>query len=118
MRVGSGLAHHYQHDFHPYVKGGNFMLPSPFRLGEPTFLHFWKIPICKKFPLPIYYVGQIVLQRIKQPNGEILHPVEIVGFWYTDNEWYYIYKLTPGHPSYKEGVSSFEESYDFELEAI
>lgn len=86
-------------------------LESPYRVGEPACLYFWQLPVTKKYPLPKYYLGQIVLHVIKRPNGEILNPVEVIGLWWTGAEWEYLVELPPHHPSFKseEEVVYLEE---------
>lgn len=96
------------------------MLPleSPFRVGEPAYFYFWQFPVTKKYHLPKYYIGQIVLLQIKHHDGEILAPVEVVGLWHGDAEWTYMIKLMPGHPEFKEEVSDVWDAKDWELEPM
>lgn len=81
------------------------MLPSisPFRVGEPACLYFWQLPISKQFTLPQYYIGQVVLHQIKRPNGEILHPVVVIGISWTGSDWQYGVQFPEDHPQYQPG---------------
>ena len=91
---------------------------SPFRLTEPACLYFWQLPITKKYKLPKYYVGQVVLHRINQPNGEILHPVEVLGLWWNGCDWVYMIEFSTTHPEFKDREREIEEVEEFQLEAI
>jgi hypothetical protein len=51
---------------------------------------------------PEYYIGQLVLHRMKRSNGEILHPVQIIGLYWTGIDWEYAVSLPPDHPQFVE----------------
>lgn len=96
------------------------MLPveSPFKVNEPTCLYFWQLPVTKRYNLPKYYIGQVVLHIIKQENGEILHPVEIIGIVWTEEEWEYAVNLPKEHPEYQEEEDEVTWVNDWNLEAM
>ncbi|MEA5620882.1 hypothetical protein VB711_24030 [Cronbergia sp. UHCC 0137] len=61
---------------------------------------FWRLRVTKEFTKPKYYIGQTVLHRMKKRNGEILHPVHIIGLWWTRYNWMYCIKLPEDHPEW------------------
>lgn len=64
-------------------------------------LDFWHLRISKNFDQPEYYIGQTVLHRMKVKQGEILHPVKVVGISWTGVDWQYAVKLPREHPCFE-----------------
>lgn len=62
---------------------------------------FWRLRVSRVFDKPEYYIGQTVLHRIKVRQGEILHPVEVIGLKWTDIDWEYAVKLPKDHPQFE-----------------
>lgn len=96
------------------------MLPveSPYRVSEPACLYFWQLPVTKEFEQPKYYIGQIVLHIIKQEKGEILHPVKIIGIFWTGGKWEYAINLPKEHPEFQEEEDEVTLVNDWNLEAM
>lgn len=61
-------------------------------------LHFWHLRITRNFALPKYYIGQTVFHVIKVKQGEILHPVTIIGIAWNRTSWDYQIELPSDHP--------------------
>lgn len=61
-------------------------------------LKFWHLRITKNFPLPKYYIGQAVFHVMKVKQGEILHPVTIIGIGWNRTGWDYEVELPSDHP--------------------
>lgn len=61
-------------------------------------LSFWHLRITKAFSKPGYHIGQTVLHRMTVPRGEILHPVEVIGLFWTGAFWQYAVSLPEEHP--------------------
>ena len=59
---------------------------------------FWRLRITKEFDKPEYYIGQTVLHRIRVRQGEILHPVTVLGLRWTGIDWEYFVELPENHP--------------------
>ena len=81
-------------------------------------LKYWHLPITKNYSLPKYYIGELVLHRIDHPNGEILHPVTVIGMFYIGDEWIYMIELPTNHPDFKPEDSELDEVEEHQLESI
>ena len=65
----------------------------------------WEIPdddYFQGFYHPEYFIGQTILHRMKVTGGEILHPVKVIGLWWTGVDWEYEVLLPPDHPEWVE----------------
>ena len=81
-------------------------------------LKFWYLQIIKTYDKPEYYIGQTVLHRIKVRQGEILHPVEVIGISWTGMDWQYSVSLPENHPWFEVDDNEREWVDDQELEAM
>lgn len=64
--------------------------------GEPDTQDFFE-----DFYQPEYQIGQLVLHKIKVADGEILHPVKIIGYCWVGVDWEYDVLFPTDHPKYK-----------------
>ena len=83
-----------------------------------TALSFWHLRIIKNYPLPKYYIGELVLHCIAHPKGEILHPVTVVGLFWTGSYWTYMIEFPLDHPHFKREESELDEVEEYLLEPI
>jgi len=60
----------------------------------------YSLEIIEKFGQPEYYIGQLVLHRMKRCNGEILYPVQVFGLMFTLVNWDYAVSLPSDHPQF------------------
>jgi hypothetical protein len=81
-------------------------------------LKFWHLKITKNFDKPEYYIGQAVLHRMKVKQGEILHPVTIIGMYWTGFDWSYFIQLPSDHPHFEEENHGWDEVDNHQLEAM
>lgn len=81
-------------------------------------LDFWHLRISKAFGKPEYYIGQIVLHRMKVKQGEILHPVVVLGIAWTGGDWEYTVKIPPEHPWFEVDDREREWIREDQLEAM
>jgi hypothetical protein len=81
-------------------------------------LDFWHLRITKTFERPKYYIGEAVLHKIKVPNGEILHPVTVIGLYWTGFDWVYFVQLPKDHPQFERDDHEWDELDDYQLEAM
>ena len=79
---------------------------------------FWRLRITKKFDKPEYYIGQTVLHKIKVRQGEILHPVTVIGLYWTNIDWMYFIQLPEDHPQFKTEDHEWDEVEDHQLEPM
>ena len=79
---------------------------------------FWHLPIIKNYPLPKYYIGQLVLHCIDHPKGQILHPVTVVGLFWSGRDWTYMIEFPPNHPDFELEKSELDEVTEDRLEPI
>lgn len=85
---------------------------------SPNALKYWYLPIIKNYPLPRYYIGQLVLHCIPRPNGQILHPVTVIGMFWSGSYWIYTIEFPPNHPEFIHETSEIEEVEEHQLEPI
>lgn len=78
----------------------------------------WVLPVTKNFSQPEYYPGQTVWHCMKVSLGEILHPVLIIGLWWTGLDWEYVVELPRSHPNFKLEVGEVVYLEKWELESI
>ena len=71
-------------------------------------LDFWHLRISKSFKKPEYYIGQTVLQIIPVRQGQILHPVRVIGLSWTGIDWEYFVELPKNHPLFEPGEGGAE----------
>jgi hypothetical protein len=79
---------------------------------------FWRLRITKEFDKPEYFIGQTVLHRIKVRQGEILHPVEVIGIFWTGIDWQYGVSLPEEHPWFEVDDREVEWVDDHEVEPM
>lgn len=79
---------------------------------------FWHLPISKAFEKPKYYLGQTVLHLIKVRQGEILHPVTVIGLWWTGVDWMYFVEFPEDHPQFKHEDNEFAEVAEWQIEPM
>jgi len=79
---------------------------------------FWRLRITKEFDKPEYFIGQTVLHRIKVRQGEILHPVEVIGIFWTGMDWQYGVSLPEEHPWFEVDDREVEWVDDHEVEPM
>lgn len=79
---------------------------------------FWHLPISKDFDKPEYYIGQTVLHRIEVRQGEILHPVQVIGIAWTGGYWQYEVSLSKDHPWFEVRETEAEWLDENELEPM
>ena len=79
---------------------------------------FWRLRITKEFDKPEYYIGQTVLHRIKVRQGEILHPITVIGLYWSGIDWIYIIDLPENHPQFKLEDHTWGEAQDWQLEPM
>lgn len=96
------------------------MLPlnSPFRVNDPAYLYFWQLPISKEFPLPKYYIGQVVFHRMQKKQGEILHSVVVIGISWNGIDWEYGIEFPEDHPQFKPRDAERDWVDEWRLEPI
>jgi hypothetical protein len=81
-------------------------------------LKFWHLRISKVFTKPEYYIGQSVLHKMKVKQGEILHPVTVIGLWWSGNSWTYFIQLPEDHPQFDPDEHQVTELEHWQLEAM
>ena len=94
----------------------------PLQCGSRTGCHdftSWRIPDNKYFESfyhPEYFIGQTILHRIKVTGGEILHPVTIIGLYWTGTDWEYEALLPTDHPQFvpEDEITKFLASWNIE----
>lgn len=69
-----------------------FNLPFGFPDTEGYFTDFYH---------PEYHIGQLVFHKMKVTSGEILHPVKIIGYYWTGVDWEYEVLFPSDHPKYE-----------------
>lgn len=79
---------------------------------------FWHLRIIKTYGKPEYFIGQTVLHRIEVRQGEILHPVEVIGISWTGNDWQYDVSFPKDHPWFEVGEHEAEWVDVDEIEPI
>lgn len=79
---------------------------------------FWHLRIIKNYPLPKYYIGELVLHCMAHPKGQILHPVTVVGLFWTGRDWTYMIEFPLDHPHFKREDSELDEVEEHQLEPI
>jgi hypothetical protein len=76
------------------------------------------LQIIEDFDQPEYYIGQLVWHRIKRPNGEILHPVQIIGLYWCGVGWEYAVTFPPDHPQFINEDYEWDFLSDYLLELM
>jgi len=79
---------------------------------------FWRLRITKEFDKPEYFIGQTVLHKMKVSQGEILHPVKVVGLRWSGVEWVYSVEFPKDHPQFELEDHEWDELEDSQLETI
>ncbi|WP_375449144.1 hypothetical protein [uncultured Nostoc sp.] len=69
---------------------------------------FWRLRITREFDKPEYFLGQTVLHKIKVRQGEILHPVTVLGLRWSGVDWNYFVELPENHPWFEVENREFE----------
>lgn len=81
-------------------------------------LKFWYLRISKTFDKPEYYIGQTVLHRIRVRQGEILHPVTVVGIRWSGADWAYAVEFPEDHPQFEPEDRAWDELECHQLETM
>lgn len=81
-------------------------------------LKFWHLRISKTFNKPEYYIGQTVLHRIQVRQGEILHPVTVIGLWWNGRDWMYFVEFPEDHPQFQHEDHEWDEVADHQIEPM
>lgn len=79
---------------------------------------FWYLPIPKSFTQPMYFPGQQVFHRIRRSQGEILHPVIVIGFSWTGMDWQYGVRFPEDHPQFVPEDVESDWVDEWQLEAM
>ena len=79
---------------------------------------FWYLPITKSFRQPMYFLGQQVFHRIRQTQGEVLHPVTVIGISWTGIDWEYGIEFPKDHPQFKPRDIESDWVDEWQLESI
>ncbi|MEH1903089.1 MAG: hypothetical protein V7L04_17165 [Nostoc sp.] len=79
---------------------------------------FWRLRISKEFAKPEYYIGQTVLHKIKVRQGEILHPVTVIGLRWSGFDWMYAVELPEDHPQFEPEDHGWDETEGYLLEPM
>ncbi|MHC5765736.1 MAG: hypothetical protein ACYTXI_08935 [Nostoc sp.] len=79
---------------------------------------FWRLQISKEFDKPEYYIGQTVLHKMKVRQGEILHPVTVIGLRWSGFDWMYAVELPEDHPQFHPENHGWDEYENYLLEPM
>ncbi|MDF5712068.1 MAG: hypothetical protein PUP90_31445 [Nostoc sp. S4] len=79
---------------------------------------FWRLRVSKEFSKPEYYIGQTVLHRINVKQGEILHPVKIIGARWDGVGWVYAVELPDDHPLFEREDHAWDELEVWQMEPM
>lgn len=81
-------------------------------------LQFWHLRISKVFKKPEYYIGQTVLHKMRVQQGEILHPVTVIGMYWNGFSWCYAVELPEDHPEFEIENHQWDFMDYFQLEPM
>ncbi|MHC5915547.1 MAG: hypothetical protein ACYTXE_32160 [Nostoc sp.] len=70
---------------------------------------FWRLRITKEFDKPEYFIGQTVLHKMKVRQGEILHPVTVIGIRWSGSDWAYAVEFPEDHPQFEPEDHAWDE---------
>jgi hypothetical protein len=70
---------------------------------------FWRLRISKNYDKPEYYIGQTVMHKMKVRQGEILHPVTVIGVRWNGIDWSYAVLLPEDHPQFDPEDHGWDE---------
>lgn len=79
---------------------------------------FWHLRITKAFDQPEFYIGETVLHRINVSQGEILHPVKVIGLYWCGIGWIYCVQFPKNHPQFKPEDNEWGEFEEHQLEPM
>jgi hypothetical protein len=79
---------------------------------------FWRLRISKNYDKPEYYIGQTVLHKMKVRQGEILHPVTVIGLFWSGLDWEYAVQLPEDHPQFELENHEWDFLNDWLLEPM
>jgi hypothetical protein len=80
---------------------------------------FWHLRIDREdFSKPEYYIGQTVFHKMKVKHGEILHPVTVIGLWWSGWDWTYCIQLPEDHPEFVYEDHEWHEVEAHQLEPM
>jgi hypothetical protein len=79
---------------------------------------FWRLRITKEFDKPEYFIGQTVLHKMKVRQGEILHPVTVVGLHWTGIDWEYAVEFPEDHPLFELEENEWADLAHWQLEPM
>lgn len=78
----------------------------------------WHVAVTKDFDCPQYHIGQVAWHVMKVPQGQILHPVTITGFYWTGVDWEYHAELPTNHPYFEDEDCTSKWLDDWQLESL
>jgi hypothetical protein len=79
---------------------------------------FWRLRVTKEFDKPEFFIGQTVLHKLRVRQGEILHPVTVIGLWWNGCNWMYFVEFPEDHPKFKHEDNEFGEVQEDEIETM
>lgn len=79
---------------------------------------FWRLQVSKEFSKPEYFLGQTVLHKIQVRQGEILHPVTVIGVRWDGFGWMYAVELPEDHPQFEPEDHGWDELERWQLEPM
>lgn len=79
---------------------------------------FWRLRITKEFDKPEYFIGQTVLHKMKVRQGEILHPVTVIGVRWAGFGWMYAVEFPEDHPQFELENHGWDELEGYLLETM
>lgn len=92
--------------------------PTLGKCGNGSALRYWHLRISKIYDKPGYYIGQTVLHKMKVRQGEILHPVEVIGLRWTGIDWEYAVELPENHPQFELENHEWAELAEWQIEPM
>ena len=95
-----------------------FDAPNLGKFCNANAFRFWHLRISKTFDKPEYYIGQTVLHRIQVRQGEILHPVTVIGVRWAGDEWLYSVEFPEDHPQFHPENHGWDELDQHQLETM
>lgn len=79
---------------------------------------FWRLRVSKEFDKPEYFIGQTVLHKMKVRQGEILHPVTVIGVRWCGAGWMYAVEFPEDHPQFELEDHAWDELEEYLLETM
>lgn len=79
---------------------------------------FWHLRVSRVFDKPEYFIGQRVFHRMKVRQGEILHPVTVLGLRWTGIDWEYAVGFPEDHPLFELENNEWADLAHWQLEPM